>query len=133
MNTHDRLGDRLEIVACGDDAVDAVLDQLDRRVVGGGDDHGRDGVGRGLHDHHAVALALGGQEHAQRAAHVGVEQLAAGETGRGDERAGIVLGDRSAQRLALGAVAVEDAPKTLDPPRRARHGRNADGDALLRD
>ena len=79
VHAHDRVGDRVGVGACGDNPVDPVLHQLHGGVVGRRHDDRRGGVSRGLDDHHPVALALGGQQHAQRAAHVGVHHLSVGE------------------------------------------------------
>ncbi len=47
--------------------------------------------------------------------------------------AGVVLGDRGVQGLALGAVAVEDAAQALDSLRGQGYGGHAGGDSLLGD
>ena len=123
VHAHDRLGDRLRVGARGDRAVDALLDQLGGGVVLARDHDARRPARGRLHDHHAVALAARGKQHAQRAAHLGVDRLGVGEAGRRDDLLQPVLGDRRVQRRALGAVAEELAPQPLDPLRRARSPR----------
>ncbi len=128
VHAHDRVGDRLGVGARDDDAVDALLDQLGRRVVLARD-HDAGGSPRGgLDDDHAVALAAGGEQHAQRAAHLASTPLGVDESGREDG-----LPQRRARRstrrapVALGAVAEELAPQPREsarrraatPPRRA--------------
>ena len=68
VHAHDRRGDRVGSARRRDEAVDALLDQLGRRVVLAGHDDARRAARGGLDDDHPVALAPRGQQHAQRAA-----------------------------------------------------------------
>jgi glycosyltransferase involved in cell wall biosynthesis len=133
VDADDRGAHALGVRAVGDGAVHALLDQLGCGVVLARHDDARRATRGRLHDHHAVALAARGQQHAHRAAHLRVHRLRVGEAGRPHDVAQAVLDDRRLQRGALGPVAEKLPPQALDPRRRDRHRGDAERRLLLRD
>ena len=117
--------------SCGDadardEPVDALLDQLGRRVVGVGDDDARRPRRARLDDDEPVALAARGQDHAQRAPQRVVDARRVDEARRRDRVR--EPGARSAPSTAprSGPVAEDLGPQLRRPPRSARrHQRRA--------
>ena len=115
VDAHDRRGDHGWVRARAYEPVDALLDQLDRRVVGTRHDDAGGRARGGLDDDHAVALPRRGRQQAQGATHLRVDGLGRGESRGRDDLADAVPGNRLAYGLALWPVAEDHAPQPLDP------------------
>ena len=109
-HAQDRRGEVLRRGRRRDEAVDALLDQLGRGVVGVGDHHARRAGRARLDDDEPVALAARGQHHAERAPQRGVDPRVRRRS-PGPRRVGQPELATAQHAPALGPVAVDLGPQ----------------------